>query len=101
MLDSAALLMWWVWTSALFTCLLEKNQLHISASSFCALEDLARKETAGSWLPAEHTVTFDPWLSAILQKRKGWGMEILAGIFATPFPNADGQMPILVPVRMD
>lgn len=72
-------------------------KLHTPASSFSVLEDLARKEIVGFWLPAEYTGTFDPWLSAILQKRKEWGLakkaaEILAGSVLTP---------ILVPVRMD
>ena len=72
MLGSAGLLIWWVWTSALpfYLFARKKTQLHTPASSFWALEDLAGKEIAGSWLLAGHTVTFDPWLCNSAEK--GW-----------------------------
>lgn len=52
MLESAGLLIWWVWTLALpfylFARKKKKIQLHTSASSFWGLEGLAREEIAGS-----------------------------------------------------
>lgn len=53
MLESAGLLIWWVWTLALPFYLFarkkkKKNQLRTSASSFWGLEGLAREEIAGS-----------------------------------------------------
>lgn len=94
---SAGLLIWWVWTLALFTKNKPNQQqkktpkLHTPASLLRVLEDLARKEIVRSWLQAEYTGTFDPGLSVILQKKE-WALakkatEILAGTVLTPFPE--------------
>lgn len=94
-------------TSSFFTHFLEKKTVY-PCLSFWGLEDLARKEIAGSWLPAEYTVPFDHGSVQFCRGRKGWGPWPSRPwrfgwyyLFRLPSPRADWQMPILLPVRMD